>query len=288
MFSEAFIKTWHNSNSNLVKTCNAAAMLVNEDGKVLRTDTGPCHGFLNRSVGYSPKAKKMYLISSLQNFHPDLDKAAIDPYMTWLVNDSPYADVFVVKDIEEIKKYNWVMRLNVPSNLLLGACIATRFLSEKYQSNHMPSRSKLWLRFIKAGLTPSQAFLAIFSFKETEEGVSAQIMADGHTPINANFGWTMVENFLNKRMHCPTENYDVTFCYDKVNNLWGGANCKDGFYKFCTDIRPITDSTTINLNIFFKEDKGSYLFSSKEDFNSLVQQLAEYFSHSEEAKKEAA
>lgn len=80
-----------------------------------------CH-FNLRSLG-----KNTIAVVSRIRVPSESKKKITEEYYNWLFNDSPWSDVFVIKDAKEaIKLKGVICETNYPSNLIAGAIFATR------------------------------------------------------------------------------------------------------------------------------------------------------------------
>lgn len=101
------------------------------------------------------------------------------PYYRWLLNDSIYRDCFVTKSpIEAIHK-GVICHTDVPSNLLLGALIATRYPWE-YANRHF----KTWCELYSRGVNPSMAFVLCHAALYARNQLSFQGVLLGHNAID--------------------------------------------------------------------------------------------------------
>lgn len=97
---------------------------------------------------------------------------ALELYITYLTNYSPYADVFISKDAKFILEYGYVIDTNSPNRLVLGACFATRQVWER------PYRADAFLALYKAGVPLDAAFMfgsqcSVFSGGKMKMGLTS-------------------------------------------------------------------------------------------------------------------
>lgn len=78
---------------------------------------------------------------------------ALELYISYLTQYSPYADVFISKDPAFILEHGYVIDTHQPNNLVLGACFATRQAWEK------PYRAEAFLALYKASVPLDAAFM---------------------------------------------------------------------------------------------------------------------------------
>lgn len=104
---------------------------------------------------------------------------ATDLWITYLTSYSPYADAFLTKDPEYIKKYGYVLTADVPNCILVGACFATRQIWEK------PARAEGFLELYKAGIPLDVAFVFGCQTSEYANGkMKLSEAGNGHSHLN--------------------------------------------------------------------------------------------------------
>lgn len=127
-----------------------------------------CHAGLNL---YKPTkeemngvdVKKLTEVLSVKFDSFDFIEDKNDKFFTkWLTEDSPWKDCFLSKGEEVNKTGVYRLSVNQPSNLMTGAAIATRFISEV---EHSENNAKLWQKFINNKVEPNLAFLLAHKFK---------------------------------------------------------------------------------------------------------------------------
>lgn len=125
---------------------------------------GPCH--MGLAGGWATKPTAVVSLINYSRIKANRHKSGYTiPYYRWLLNDSIYRDCFVTKSpIEAIHK-GVICHTDVPSNLLLGALIATR-----YPWEYANKQFKTWCELYRRGVNPSMAFIvchaALYSFKK--------------------------------------------------------------------------------------------------------------------------
>ena len=138
---------------------------------------GPCHIGLAMQAATKPTA-----VVSLINYSRIKEErhrvGYTIPYYRWLLNDSIYRDCFVTKSpIEAIHK-GVICHTDVPSNLLLGALIATR-----YPWEYAGQQFKTWCELYSRGVNPSMAFIVCHAALYDYKRVSFQGVLRGHNAI---------------------------------------------------------------------------------------------------------
>lgn len=283
MFTEGFNKCRERFNEKAAskKYEVASGAIVTPEGDVLHERYGyVCHAFMSidpRIATREKKGKEYLVISSCQEIMEEITEREALPYINWLINDSPYSEAFLTKDALDCIKNSFVLRTDIPNNLLVGALIATRYVSE---SPGPADRITVWNKFVDMGMPPNIAFLFCHLFKMNDKGVTSfQAMSDGHSALTVNVDWDYIVNFVNGIKKYPGENYNNTFSYTGVSTLWGkrGEYYNEGnVVKFCRGIVPQKKGVKVNLNIFRKiKVDNSYIFSTQEDYEELVRQIVE-------------
>ncbi len=76
----------------------------------------------------------------------------VDRYVTWVMNESPWARYILTKDLETAKEKGIIVRTDIPSNAMMCTFYALRYPTE------FPAVIKRWADYTKAGLDGSIAF----------------------------------------------------------------------------------------------------------------------------------
>lgn len=82
----------------------------------------------------------------------NLKKELVDRYLTWVMNDSPWSDYIVTKDLAEGKEKGIRVRTDIPANAMMCTFYALRYPTE-YRDV-----ITLWGRYTDEGLDPTIAF----------------------------------------------------------------------------------------------------------------------------------
>jgi hypothetical protein len=128
---------------------------------------GGCHGFLNGLDERGAQSVASYasfdMFNSMHRFPVGLKaktKLAIKRYLAWLFNKSAFKHVFLTKTPNYMNKGGWfVVRTDVPSNVMLAAIISARQTHER--SAHIFLK---WCDLVDAGVDPAVAYLVSFGF----------------------------------------------------------------------------------------------------------------------------
>ena len=93
------------------------------------------------------------------------------PFLDWLVNRSPYAPIFLEKDLDWIRQYGLIVGVKESSNLVWGGLITSRVMWE------FPACVRIWQDLVDALVHPNLAFVLCYNLY-SDQGTS-QILQDG-------------------------------------------------------------------------------------------------------------
>lgn len=234
---------------------------------------GPCHGaFQGRLETLSGSS---YLLSSVQSA-ADQEKI-LDLWTHYLANESPFAEAFVSKDVADIKKYGWVIRTDMSQNFIGNACIATRFVTEKYSQN-LSVRHKVFNTLREAGydIWESYLFCHIFSFQSGKWPLTVSPHNGGHTIFTiTSFDKVMLKsaleaNFVGKD---PTLFKDFGgYRHGTLNTIWG-YNKHGNIADRLLALKPRQKTVKVNHNIFEKKPVGGYAINDIDQLRDVVEQI---------------
>lgn len=201
--------------------------VIDEYGNVHINSNIYCHAGLSSPFGYNYKGKRRIalIVSRIQQRRVEtganyiLSTDIVDKYLRWLTTKSAYRSVFAKRGGKAVREFGFVVaRTDVPSNLLAGALVAKRQLSEH------PWHVYIWHELVKNGVDPSIAFAHSFQAK-TVNGFDQFVVApnSGHTPWDGMcFTKKMATNFRDGVMVEPNGKYSKGhYSYSPVHNLWG-------------------------------------------------------------------
>lgn len=183
-------------NYIIYPSANACYALVYDDkGSKFWFNTGVCHGGLRAGNYNLPTGKLEYILSSVQPPGPPLvtthTRESFKPFIHWLVNESPYADVFITKDPDDILKYGYVLRTDKPYDLVACALIASRLPTENYNRD-LSIRYRLWEKFRELGFNGSESFVLSHVFNTEKVGknlfpIIYNPLYSGHASLQPDF-----------------------------------------------------------------------------------------------------
>lgn len=156
------------------------------------------------------------------------DKAegeALHFWITYLTSYSPYADVFLTKDVDFILENGYVIDASKPSRLVVGACFATRQVWEK------GARANAFLELYKAGIPLHLAHVFGSQCSEYKDGKMKFAQAgQQHSHLNnANLSDQCIVNFIDCKPQYPGKSYNED-C-NATQSCHGGRYGVDGMWS---------------------------------------------------------
>ena len=143
-------------------------------------------------------------------------KEAVDWYITYLTSYSPFAKVFLSKDVEQIKETGYVIDASFGGNLVVDACYATRMLWES------PQRIDGMYALYLDGLSPDVAFIfggqtSVFAKGKMKMGYTSS----GHSHFQHDRAADeCYENFLNHEAACEGKPYNKGGHNSSTDDMW--------------------------------------------------------------------
>lgn len=257
----------------------ALIAFVCNDGRYEVGENTACHATLNEFTG--KKGDLKYIQNFTLTPFPDYSREMHLMYISWLINNSPYAEVFLNKDPEFILDNYYICDAAAPTNVLIGGLICTRFTWEDKNRNALP----VWARIVKLGGDPNLAFAFSHIFRKTIASrtelypIAATTGQDYHNLMTfSNAPLYKVVNFVKDNKQHIEEPFNIKREYNRVENLWEGAgNITPTFYDSCAYLQPISNKETVNYNIFKTSTnvKKLYEISNDEDLMNIFNQLEE-------------
>lgn len=186
-----------------------------------------CYGSIGRvSFTGKPIAVVNQLQTNYLEYYESLPEGTPKAYLSWVVNDSVFADTFFEKDVDKILEEGiWVTRCDIPGNLMVAAMTCVRALTEGDRSCRS---GEVFLPLLRAGCTPEFAFvLGHFMSGNT-------LRTDNHDSNHCVFDWGnltigTVVNFCKKKITTPRKkNWCDEKQYDGVHNLF----CSNDYVSF--------------------------------------------------------
>lgn len=208
-----------------------------------------CHAGMNRAYYKRPDKKKFAPKAVVNKIMPLLvSEEAAFAFYEWMLNYSPYADVWRSKSPRGVLRDGAaIARTDVPSNLLVGALIATRSLSEEYSKNYMIGQT--WYDLVSRGVHPNIAFPAAHTFGKNANGAFYWANWCSHTTIHGNEFNTIVLNFYNNTPIDLGEIWEKCLSFGSSNDVWMKVHKKTpNFHSLATE-------ALANAKLVVKSDK---------------------------------
>lgn len=250
-----------------------------------------CHAGLNL---YKPTkeemngvdVKKLTEVLSVKFDSFDFIEDKNDKFFTkWLTEDSPWKDCFLSKGNEVNETGVYRLSVNSPNNLMAGAAIATRFISE---INHAENNARLWQEFINNEVNPTLAFLLSHKFTLNKDRIY-RTNNDYHFSLYGNnVGEDYYLNFLNSSPKFLGENYIKKLGYYDINRTWG-SNCEYRFGEFLENL-PLhleKDSTTNIFKDYSYRDKYKGKAYNIKDVKNIANVVSDHLNNLKKEKKVA-
>lgn len=191
-------------------------------------------------------------------------------FLEWLLNYSPYKDVFITKSPKTaLRDKIIVASTEFPSNLVAGGLFASRAITE-----HYARIAKVWNGFLENGVHPDVAFMYAHKFSPDPFGISPM---DWHVAID---GQQMppgnVLNFL-KNIRKDGLIYKDTGHYQNIHDTWKSPNKEGENIKIHAQFEPLIQELARGKNTKNPFDRGGVAKAIEpglgyEAFGSLLKQ----------------
>jgi hypothetical protein len=145
-------------------------------------------------------------------------------YLDYLLNRSPWATAYVDKDAEKcVAEDSIEITAHVPSNLMAGACVATRSMWERHGA-----LAYTFAGLSSAGVEEDVAMLlanliTVYPSSDGSEGIKikwCRPQEDHHPVCPLAFDWESLANFLNHKPSFPNSTWAVNQHYRGLNKLF--------------------------------------------------------------------
>lgn len=205
-----------------------------ETGRVLDLKHYACHMGLMKQGLWNGKNKQVSLDrngegpvvisnqvqSSFNDDGKGLNKKEREKFFSFLFTDSVFAGCYISKDPSRCEEDGITVRTNLPANLVVAACIATR------QAWEYPEVGRTVIRLIKFGVEPRKAHIAAHVISVRSNGEYVSNNRGGHIAVYANrMGKKAVSNFLSgtlcKNVKLNLSNYREARDYREIPTMWG-------------------------------------------------------------------
>lgn len=155
-----------------------------KNGKIIRNSTASCYCTGSFFAGQYQPDEPIFI--QIQQCPEEQDPEAYRQYIKWVVNDSPWADAFITKNINTIlKRRVAVIKPGLEKWYRKEATIAIRMAWENYYNNRKFREIKLWWELAQK-VDPDLSYLAgkVMFYRDNNGKISQKGGESGHTPIN--------------------------------------------------------------------------------------------------------
>lgn len=205
-----------------------------ETGDVLDLNHRACHMSLMKRDSWNGAARQVALDSNgegpivisnqVQSSYNEegraLNRKEREKFFSFLFTDSVFADCYINRDPGRCEEDGITVRTDLPANLVVAACIATR------QAWEYPEIGRTILRLIKFGVEPRKAHIAAHVIRVRSNGEYESNYRGGHIAVYADqMGKEAISNFLSgildKSIELNLPNYREARDYRKIPTMWG-------------------------------------------------------------------
>ncbi len=256
--------------------------VIDSDGQLTRAYGNVCHASFRESVSYhfsiDDNKKIQYLLSAQQKRLCSKEEEIF--FVDWLVNKSPYTEVFVNKDVDSILAYGHVIDPNQFSTLIGSALVATRFITESGGQSPF-GRWPIFQEIIRCGESVDMAFL--FSHLYTSQNskqLYPMILApldNNHVCIKpAEHSLDYMKNFLaHKAIKGASFKERNGFGYGLASAWEAFDGSKTKADVLLGRLIPASQFVGKNHNIFAIKPKNQYALKNDKDLVNIIQQVKE-------------
>lgn len=264
---------------------NSFGGFIDLKGNYVRVGRWVCHGWLKsyevtRNNWVNNGAK--YVLSAVMK--PNMSKEDLKIFIQWLVTESPYAHIFVDKDVKSILEYGYLVDAAHPAAFITSALITSRFPTESYVNvQTFTKRNMVWRELIDMGVNKTEAFF----FAQLYDAASIKSLypitpsrlSSGHTPFHS-FGYQ--ENYVRNFLNGTPQLQEYTTLLSKgygyvdgtVDNVWGKkSDNSEAFWNVVKALAPQNKTKGKDHNIFRKVVVDTLEYTNREDFLSVIDQL---------------
>ncbi len=174
---QAFKKTGNSKHQN------AFLGVKQENGTFRYLGTGACHGSLSGGASVKPICIHSWKMPCIAK---NAKKEAF--FYTWLVNESPWAKAFILKNYKEILEKGFEIRTDLPADYVASACVATRFYTEIYNDWTIP-HIETFEDLVDSKVDPLWAFIMSMMYKKAGKDQYTYRMQNGHEIVP--YEWTL-------------------------------------------------------------------------------------------------
>lgn len=208
------------------RTDNARYWVALNDGTHVKCGNTSCHAGL-RYPGLGGKIP-VAVINQIQQ--PLVGEEIAARFYEWLLNYSPYRNVFITKSIRDAFANNVIVTTaEAPANLMVGGLMASRFATENYLNNYLYRYCRVWDKLVQLGVHPSAAYCAsIFLRPDSDDektNLSLTVPLSGHMSIDGDNRTFF--NFIGETPQREGEPYAKNPMYNTITGVWHKNSGRD-------------------------------------------------------------
>ncbi len=201
-----------------------------------------CHAGLSYGVGYGRKDPKITtIVHHIQDdrgtLYDDKDQLKEDRtlFFEWLIQYSPYKDIFRYRNLGETLDRN-VLVCDVlhMDNVLVGGLISSRIVSE------YTGMLKVFAGLVREKVDPSLAFYYTHRYQASGATLTPYT-ASSHTGISGSMGIKSVKNFITGNVTTKRKLYWETQTYESIHHAWWDKDDRSPQYGEGNNELNITD-----------------------------------------------
>lgn len=195
-----------------------------EDGTAYNPMYYACHGWFSNGTIPNTPSDPVVVASVVQNKYPHVvSKELRDQYYNYLLNESPFAPVFLSKDVDKLESEGIISRLDVQHAYAIAASIGTRHPWE------YPKVVQTFNNLVEAGLDKDRAFLSAFCIKWLDVNTQPVVAyTEGHTCVYVrSMNKNGIVNFLNHNMPKKGMTYSQHRTYKGIETIWNQGKAPD-------------------------------------------------------------
>ena len=188
------------------------------DGTVRDTGNYYCHAGLRK---ISIDKTLAVITNKIQlDYSGCIGKKEMEKYYNYLLNDSPFADCFITKTLDDALNRGITLRTTLPANLVCAAAITTR---QAWEHSDVATSLNNMIGF---GIEPRKAHIAAHLVRVSSKGEFRPRVYNYHVGVYASqFSKESIKNFLSgtlpKTHSLNTKPYREVLSYTDLCRMWG-------------------------------------------------------------------
>lgn len=241
----------------------ASFYIVYPNGSIVRHIQQGCHWAL-KDLGNSRGAS--YVLTYLQKGGKP---KTVSSYLDWLTTESVWADCFITKGGKEILELGvFAVDCDQPSNLMVGALIATRMIWE------YPLIIERIIQFKdKYNLDGDIAFILGQLFRIDADSLVLASISSSHVPLDLGQQTSLpyVQNFLRHKTLVRNPPYSISGTYSNVFATFGDNSTTRTFFQYLIKFFP-GEIKRVGEVVFGMKIPGIKIFIKADDFMKIFKE----------------